>query len=227
MANRPGLSAWLSEADSILRGEPGPSGGDRTWRRLAGSILACGLFYGAVMGSFGGISGGRALMVAYSAVKVPLLLLATLLLSLPSFFVFHTLLGVRADFAEAVRGVLGSQAGLTIILASLAPITATWYASSSDYRTAILFNATMFGLASLAAQVVLRRAYRPLIARNPVHRLLLIAWIIVYAFVGIQMGWVLRPFIGNPAQPVQFLRPDGWDNAYVVVARMIWEVVAR
>ena len=24
------------------------------------------------------------------------------------------------------------------------------------------------------------------------------AWMVIYVFVGIQMGWVLRPFIGNP-----------------------------
>ena len=34
-----------------------------------------------------------------------------------------------------------------MILAAFAPFTALWYASSSDYRMAILFNALMFGLA--------------------------------------------------------------------------------
>ena len=24
-------------------------------------------------------------------------------------------------------------------------------------------------------------------------------WLVIYVFVGIQMGWVLRPFIGDPA----------------------------
>jgi hypothetical protein len=38
------------------------------------------------------------------------------------------------------------------------------------------------------------------------------------------MGWVLRPFIGSSGQPVEFFRRDAWDNAYVIVARMIWEV---
>ena len=50
-------------------------------------------------------------------------------------------------------------------------------------------------------------------------------WIFVYVFVGIQMGWVLRPFIGNPRAPVQFFREDSWSNAYVVVGEMIWKVI--
>jgi hypothetical protein len=37
------------------------------------------------------------------------------------------------------------------------------------------------------------------------------------------MGWVLRPFIGKPGSRVEFFRAEAWDNAYVVVARMITE----
>jgi hypothetical protein len=52
-------------------------------------------------------------------------------------------------------------------------------------------------------------------------------WIVIYVFVGIQMGWVLRPFIGDPRAPVQFFREDSWSNAYVVVLEMIWRVMTR
>ncbi len=51
-------------------------------------------------------------------------------------------------------------------------------------------------------------------------------WIILFALVGVQMGWVLRPFIGAADQPVQFFRHEVWDNAYVIVARMIWELIS-
>lgn len=68
--------------------------------------------------------------------------------------------------------------------------------------------------------MTLRRAYRPLIARNRAHRVLMWAWGLCYAFVGIQAGWVLRPFIGNPGQPTQFLRAEAWGNAYIEVIRL-------
>jgi hypothetical protein len=64
-------------------------------------------------------------------------------------------------------------------------------------------------------------------ARNRRHRVLLRTWLVVYAFVGIQMGWVLRPFVGAPGMPVQFFREEAWGNAYVIVARMIWDVITR
>ncbi|MGB7158091.1 MAG: hypothetical protein WBD40_08495 [Tepidisphaeraceae bacterium] len=197
----------------------------RTLVELALLVVVFGFAYGAVMGTYAGPGGGpRVAQMVFSATKVPLLLLVTFVISLPSFFVLNTLLGVRDDFAEAVRALVATQAALTIILASLAPITAFWYASVDGYRHAILFNAAMFGVASFAAQFLLRRLYRPLIERNLKHRLLLRAWLVVFAFVGIQMGWVLRPFIGNPAMPTRFFREGAWGNAYVEVAIMIREV---
>ena len=45
--------------------------------------------------------------------------------------------------------------------------------------------------------------------------------------VGIQMAWLLRPFVGNPDLPVQFFRREGFGNAYEVVVRLICDAVAR
>ncbi len=176
-----------------------------------------GVLYGAVMGAFG-LNG---VQVLYSAAKVPLLLAATTALALPSFFVLNTLLGLRADFGRAVRAVVGTQAAVGVVLAALAPYTALWYLTSGDYHEALLFNGLMFLVASGSAQWVLRRRYRPLIAANRRHRLMLWAWVVVYVFVGTQMGWVLRPFVGSPDHPPTFVRPAAWGNAYVVVFDLV------
>jgi hypothetical protein len=224
------MKRWLAHTEQVLRGPwadavPEPAG----WRvvRLTGFVILFGGFYGAVMGSFGGVSGERFWQVVISGVKVPLLLLATFAISLPSFFVLNTLLGVRADFAEAVRALVSTQAGLTIVLAALAPYLVLWYVSFAGYRQAVLFNGVLFAVASLAAQGLLRHWYRPLIARNPRHRWLVRMWLLVYVFVGIQMAWVLRPFVGSPGMPVQFFREEAWGNAYVVVGQMIWDALTR
>ncbi|HUU95986.1 MAG TPA: hypothetical protein VM487_09605 [Phycisphaerae bacterium] len=224
------MASLLLQADRVLRGRPGDPLDTRpahTLQRLLTYTLIGGMFYGAVMGTFGGFAGDRIWQITFSATKVPLLLVATFAISLPSFFVLNSLFGVRADFADVLRALLAAQAGLTIILAALAPYTAFWYASFTGYQPAILFNALMFGIASLAAQWLLRRYYRPLIARNRRHRLLLRTWLVLYAFVGIQMGWILRPFVGAPNMPVQFFREETWGNAYVIVARLIWDVITR
>ena len=119
-----------------------------------------------------------------------------------------------------LKALATSQASLTLVLASLAPYTAFWYASFKGYSDAILFNGFMFGVASLAGQAMLRKAYRPLITSNARHRWLLWIWLVLYAFVGMQMGWSLRPFIGYPGTAVEFLRESDGDNVYVIVFNM-------
>jgi hypothetical protein len=218
-------------ADSVLRGESSWTGPQLELRRpalgsLAVGLVVFGMFYGGVMGLYGGIIGPRFLQVVYSAIKVPILLMVTFLLSLPSFFVVNTLLGLRADFARVLRALLATQTGLTVILAALAPFTAFWYLSGSAYQPAILFNGAMFAIASVSAQWILRRDYLPLIRDNGKHRWMLRTWLVIYVFVGIQMGWVLRPFIGDPSQPVQFFREGSWSNAYEFVARIAWDTLA-
>jgi hypothetical protein len=220
------LASW---ADALLRGRAMEGSVPSPLRRLgwlAACLLACGVAYGAVMGSYGGLDEGRLLQIVYSAAKVPLLLTVTFVVSLPSFFVLNTLLGVRPDFPEVLEALASAQAVLTLILVALSPYTALWYVSFGDYDQAVLFNGLMFALASGAAQLFLRRCYQPLFAMNPRHRALLRTWLGIYVFVGIQMAWVLRPFIGQPHLAVQFFREEAWGNAYVFVARQVWRVIA-
>ncbi len=212
--------------DDLLRARTQLADGHAMRIRRVILLMACfGMLYGAVMGSFGGVFGERFFQVLYSAVKVPLLLAATFAISLPSFFVINTLMGLREDFFKAVRLIIMTQAALTVILASFAPFTALWYVSNGDYQQALLFNALMFGSASVTAQVVLLRLYRPLIKRNPRHRLMVGLWLVIYAFVGIQMGWTLRPFIGAPDVETTFFRQEAWGNAYVEVSNLILRVL--
>ena len=221
------MEGLLLRAESVLHGEPELTQSpavEKTLRQLLMLVALCGAFYGACMGSSNGISDGRGLQMVYSALKVPLLLQVTFMLSLPSFFVFNTLAGLRADFGQVIRALAASQAGLTLVLASLAPVALLWNASVVDHQLTILFNALLFGVATVGGQILLRRYYRPLIACNVRHRHLLLLWGILYTFVGIQMGWVLRPFVGDPDQPIRFFREDAWGNAYVMLTRLIQHV---
>ena len=114
---------------------------------------------------------------------------------------------LRRDFARATAALMAAQAGLAIVLASLAPLTIVWYASSASYEAALRFNGLMFAVASAAGQGLLRGYYRPLVQRNAKHRWMLWTWLLLYVFVGIQMAWMLRPFVGDPGLPDRVLPP--------------------
>ena len=49
-------------------------------------------------------------------------------------------------------------------------------------------------------------------------------WILVYAFVGSQMAWTLRPFIGAPGMPFELFRQLG-GNFYTNVLASLGEIL--
>jgi len=217
------LEAWPS-VDPLLRGRMdfAPETGVGRISELALFVATFGGLYGIAMGSFGGVlTGDRWLQMTYSSLKVPLLLLTAFSLCLPSFYVVNALLGLQRDFARAVGAIVASQACLAVVLASLSPLTLFCYVSTNDYNFAVLFNGAPFLVASLAAQYALARAYRPMIAANSRHRLAMIAWLVLYIFVAIQLAWILRPFVGSPNLPATFLRTDALTNAYIALLGML------
>jgi hypothetical protein len=204
---------------------PGPDRGPVRLRSSVLTIVLSGIIYGTVMGSFGGIAGDRWRQPVYAAVKVPMLLGITFAMALPGFFMMNTLAGLRADAGRAVRAVASAQAGVAVTLASLAPFTGLVNVSTTSHPAVLLFNGGMFAIAAAAGQLLIRRAYRPLIAVTPRHRTLLIAWSAVYCLIAIQMAWTLRPFVGGPGEPVSFVRPTAWGNAYQAVAEVLWQQI--
>lgn len=216
------MRRFFLHADALLRGEDDGF----SWWRSVRYCVAFGLLYGAAMGCFGGLGGERWAQIMYSACKVPLLLIVSFCFALPPFFVMNTLLGARDDFAFVLRAILETQAGLSIVLVSLAPLTLGFYVSFTNYEAAVLFNLLMFAIASFSAQIILRRRYRWLIARRPIHQRLMWAWLACYGFVGVQMGWVLRPFIGAPNASTSFFRAGAWGNVYEVLLSMVWKIIS-
>jgi hypothetical protein len=194
-------------------------------RSILLTLIIASALYGGVMGSWEVHEADRWKLVLFGMVKMPLLVVATTLVCLPGFVVLNNIAGVRDDLPLALRTIIGSQAAFALSLLSLAPITRLLYFCRLDQPDAVVINAVMFTLATAVAQVVIFRGYHPLRKKNPAHGYLTWTWLILYAFVGIEMGWMLRPFIGGLDRAPTFLREEPFSNAYVVVATMLTRVI--
>ena len=192
-------------------------------RGLAVTVAAGGA-YGAVMAAFGGWAGDRAWMVCFGAVKVPMLFGATMLLAVPSFYVANVVMGVGSDFRRVWRSLVDYQIAVSLQLAALAPVTLLVNLAESNYRVAQAWSTVVFAAAAWNARQGVVRAYAPLEAARPAHRSLRRLWFVLYAFLGVQMAWDLRPFVGNPELAVTFFR-DEIGNAYTEVPRVLWEAL--
>ncbi len=202
-----------------------PSGTRPRWWLYPFTVLIAGAIYGGTMGSWSIASPERLLLIPYAAIKVPMLILITTAICLPGYFVLSTVIGLRSDFRAALGAIAAGQAAVTLALCSLAPVTRFVYFSGVGHAGALVLSAAMFALSTCVGYAVMLRRYRPLLEKSRRHRVMLAAWITMYVFVGIQMGWMLRPFVGTPGMPVAFVRPEPLSNAYVAVAKIIEQSV--
>lgn len=205
-------------AERILAAERVPV----SW--CAAAVALGGALHGAALGA----TSGAWAMALFSALKVPLLLAISSGVTLPSFFVLHCALGLRGDFARACHGLFAAQATTALVLGATAPLVTFADASIADPYLLTVADGALFLLGVLAGQVVLRRCYRPLLARDPRHRITLLSWAVLYAFFAVQLAWVLRPFLGTEGYPVEFLRDNAFEqNAYVVLLEHVARVFGR
>lgn len=255
----------LSTLDPLLRGEytspaalePGAEAPPvRNILRAAGLL---GALYGASMGLFALTTKGALvglLQMFASAGKVPLLVMATVVITFPSLCAFSALARSRLDIAATLRLVLFACATHLVLLASLAPILAFFTLSTTSYGFMRLLNVALFVAAGAVGLRVLLTSMRPLLATpvvgppessvppedrpaparpvlpeglvapegddpeeaasEPPPRaqfanrrsssdgrslVVLRGWVLLFALVGAQMGWILRPLIGAPDEP--------------------------
>jgi hypothetical protein len=200
-------------------------------------IVFLGAFYGACMGGYAifnrEVPEWR--QVLASALKVPALFLLTLLVTYPSLYVFNALVGSRLRLAGLFRLLVAALAVTLAVLASFGPIVAFFSLTTSSYSFMSLFNVLLMAVAGFLGMLFLfRTLHRLTVAAEPPEVLppeapvpqqpagaldrleqpagrrvvtVFACWVVLFAIVGAQMSWVLRPFIGDPEQPFSWFRP--------------------
>lgn len=193
------------------------------WKQLlslaAFVILACSL-YGAVL------AGWRSPRLSlYVAVKLPALFLGTT--ALVSLFNWMTasVLGSGLSFRSTVFVVLASMTIGCWIMLGLVPVSLFFLVSgvsaagSHDelrfaHNAILVTHIVVLAIAGLAGNAALLKGLRRTVSpRCPVNALFGL-WLAAFAFVGCQLSWILRPFVGSPFYPVAFMRPDCLDRNF-------------
>jgi len=190
-------------------------GGAPSTSSLTLAALALGASYGACMGLYGLLRGSAYGLYHLVAVtlKVPALFLLTLLVTAPSLFVFSALGRSRFGLRQTARLLLAATTTSLAVLASFAPVTAFFTFSTKSHPFMQVLNTILFAIAGV---VGLRYVHRILGDALPSAegrgggrrglRLVFSAWMLIYAAVGAQMAWILRPLVGAPNLPQQLLR---------------------
>ena len=195
-------------------------------------LIALGMaaIYGAVMGATNLLqasemhTGDKFLMILSSAIKVPVLFLLTLVIVLPPVYVANTFVGPRLSFPQMLTVLLASVAVTAIVLASSATVAFFFALTSRSYHFIKLLHVLFFTYAGVAGLRFFQKcvgAVTPLARRGKLKRLF-VGTLLLYIFVGTQLAWVLRPFVGSPDMKFQVFRPRQ-GNFY----ESVWESTRR
>lgn len=213
------------EIPTLLRGDPTATAawtetvsGARVAMWLAVTIAGSAAF-GAAMGWW-----REPHQALYTAAKFPLVILLTTLGNALLNAMLAPLLGVNLSLRQSLLAVLMSFTIASAILGAAAPLLGflIWNApplahaarAGATHAFILLTIVAAIAFAGVAAHLRLLRLLRHLSGSEAAARRVLCAWLAGNLFLGSQLSWVLRPFIGSPGLPVEFLRADPFKGSF-------------
>lgn len=184
----------------------------RFWLFLVALSLMGAGAYGLAIGSWRG--GWQPL---FTGLKLPAILLLTATGNAFLNSLLAPLLGLPIGFRQSLAAVLASFAISSLILAAAAPLVAfqiynlpsiesAWNARGRAFDTLQFTQVLVIAFAGISGNVRLFQLLRHLSGSSDIARRVLVAWLAGNFLLGTQVTWILRPYFGSHALPVEFLR---------------------
>lgn len=168
--------------------------------RYLGGLAIVTVLLAAPYGAILGLS-ASALQAVLAAVKLPIVILGSALLCLPTFCVFNAIFGSRVSFWQSAAAVLFIATGASIILIAFAPIAWLFTVSTTEdgWRFLVVLHliftisAACFGIRFLrVGQAYLSDRLQQ---GTVFHRGLMSWWCVLLIVVAFQMAYTMRPIM--------------------------------
>ena len=173
--------------------------------KQVGIIFLFAFVYGMIMGSYNGL-----LQAVVSGLKVPVLLFLALFICFPAFYVIQYMLGSRMSFKQMINMVLSGFVVLTTIMVSFAPIVVFFMITGNNYSFLKLLHVGIFAFSGVFGMRTMIEALKFSCEKKNVYPKIGLKifkfWVFVFAFVGMQLAWNLRPFLGDKYRDFEVFR---------------------
>ena len=195
-------------------------------RRIASQYVLLVVFsavYGAVMGSYNSF-----VPALSSGLKVPAFLTLTLLVCFPVFFIIQFVLGSKIGFLQMLNVILCGFLMVSLIMMAFAPIVIFFLITGDNYAFIKLLHVVIFAVSGFFGAKTMIEALKHCCEKSKVYPKVGVAvfrfWVVILAFVGMQLAWNLRPFIGSRDIDFELFRKrEG--NFYLAVAQSLRNVI--
>jgi hypothetical protein len=200
------IAGWLDERGT-------------SWMLVCCGVIICGSgLYGGAIGLWRAPE-----QAVYTALKMPLLIFLTAGANALLNGLLAQVLGSGLSFRHSAFIVLLSFTLASIILGALSPIVVFLLLNSPPLTSAgrsvghsitLLSDVGFVAYAGIVANRRLLRLLHNICATPAAGRNVFWSWLAVNLLLGAQLSWILRPFIGSPGLPVQFLRNDPFNGNF-------------
>jgi hypothetical protein len=174
--------------------------------KLRNMVISSAILF-ALYGLLMGVSNSWQQALA-SAVKLPGLFLITLLICLPTLYFLNLLFGSQMTVRQTAALVLTGINVTAALSLAFALITLTFWITVPDYSLFLLLNVGVLALMTWWGMRFLIQGMHHVqqgylgVGRGRI----LLFWVLIFAFVGTQMAWAMRPFVGAPQAPFELIR---------------------
>ncbi len=164
--------------------------------------------YGAIIGSQHSL-----LQSISSCIKLPLLFLLTTAICMPTLFIFSSFFGSKRSILQTFVLLSTGSTIIGLALVGFSPITLFFIVTTRSYQFFKIINVVFFAVSGMLGILFFNRMYVQLsedgTQSQHTRRMFLRLWLILFAFVGTQLAWTLRPFFGAPHLPFEVVREIG------------------
>jgi len=168
-------------------------------------LMLLSLIYGSFMGSYHSL-----LQAMTSGIKMIILFSLSLLICFPAFFIIQAVLGSKLRLYQMMTIVLVGFILITTLMISFCPIILFFQITGGNYYFLILLHLSILALSTFFGFKTIIDALQYSCEKKNIYPktgvVIFRFWIFILAFVGIQLAWNLRPFLGKKTEPYQLFR---------------------
>jgi hypothetical protein len=182
-------------------------------------ILLFSFIYGIVMGSYNGL-----LQSVVTGIKIPILILLSLLICFPALYVIQYMIGSTMSIYQMTNIILSGFIVFSTIALSFSPIVIFFMITSDNYAFLKLLHVAIFTFSGIfAVKTIIIGLTFSCEKKNIYPKLgmkIFKIWVVILAFVSSQLAWNLRPFIGSRDLSFELFRKRE-SNFYVAVIQSV------
>lgn len=191
---------------------------DTALSKIMGQIALLFVFafcYGIIMGAYHSF-----IQAIAAGAKVAVLFLLVLLICFPAFYIIQYILGSRLRLKQMISIILSGFIMTVAIMISFAPIVLIFLLTGSNYYFLQLLHIGVFIFSGVFGMIVIVDALKYSCEKKSIYPqtgvVVFRFWVIILAFVGIQLAWNFRPFLGDRDRPFELFR-DYEGNFYAAL----------